>query len=344
MAGFIVGTSGLLVVSPIRTLNFFNLIPLGGLFERLAAVTDEQWLFVGLALQVFSINLWLRHIVKALETTREGFSKALTSTTGSQITPVEKNLWPFRAALPLAIIGFLAFIANFVLGLFADSAILTQASLASASSSPAFQQAVINQRVALVLAANLKFFAFGFLLGGVGLYLVVIIINLRQTAATLLSVFPRITTYVAAGGKKQDNPNSVTLAPSMSFAPWRAFALIAVGVSLGIGAFFPFSIIEAVNFFQYQTLAFAGHATSSAYAAALFTARVFDHTLLPLKLTGLGIMLLGVGRTFGVIVGFVKARTTVIREFIESLVALNAGLAQRPPANLPTTQPLSQVH
>jgi hypothetical protein len=54
---------------------------------------------------------------------------------------------------------------------------------------------------------------------------------------------------------------------------------------------------------------------------------VFDHTLLPLKLTGLGIMLLGVGRTFGVIVGFVKARTTIIKEFIDSIVAIN--FAQR---------------
>jgi hypothetical protein len=43
-------------------------------------------------------------------------------------------------------------------------------------------------------------------------------------------------------------------------------------------------------------------------------------------------MLLGVARTFGVIVGFVKARTVAIREFIDSIVALNAAQAQKPSA------------
>jgi len=322
IAGLLVGMSGLLVVSPARTLSLFNIVSLGEVFERLAAVTDEQWLFVGLALLVFSINLWLLHIVKALEDTREAFSKILTSTTGTQITPVERRLWPFRAALPFAIVGFLAFMANFALGLFADSAILTQASLGPASHSLIFQQAVINQGVALIFAADLKFFAFGFLLTGVGLYLVTIIINLRQTAATLLNVFPRITSYFSSGGRNPDSPDSITLSPSMTFAPWRAFAVIALGALVGIAAFFPLSFFEALSFIQYQTLAFAGLASSPAYSSALVSARMFDHTLLPLKLTGLGIMLLGVGRTFGVIVGFVKARTVVIREFIDSIVAI----------------------
>jgi hypothetical protein len=37
---------------------------------------------------------------------------------------------------------------------------------------------------------------------------------------------------------------------------------------------------------------------------------------------GMGVMLFGVGRTFGVIIGFVKARTLAIREFVESITAL----------------------
>jgi hypothetical protein len=338
IAGLIVGASGLLVVSPVRTLNLFGVFSQGALFEKLAAVTDEQWLFVGLALAVFSINLWLRHIVRALEDTREVFGKLLTSATGSQITLVERGLWPYRAALPFATVGFLAFMVNFGLGLFADSAILTQASFGAASGSPAYQQAVINQGVALTLAANLKFFAFGFLLTGIGLYLVTIIINLRQTAATLLNVFPRVISYLSSGGRRQDNPETVTLAPSMSFAPWKAFALIAAGAALGIIAFFPLSFIGALSFVQYQTLGFAGQSLSPAYSTALLAARIFDHTLLPLKLTGLGIMLLGVGRTFGVIVGFVKARTTVIREFVDSLVVLNAVQAQKGAAAAPALQ------
>jgi hypothetical protein len=332
IAGLLVGMSGLLVVSPVRTLNFFNILALGGLFERLAAVTDEQWLFVGLSLLVFSINLWLRHIVNSLEDTREAFSKILTSTTGSPVTPVERHLWPFRLALPLAILGFLAFMANFGLGLFADSSIFTQASFGSVSSSPAFQQAIVNQGVALILAANLKFFAFGFLLTGIGLYLVTIIINLRQTPVTLLNVFSRMTSYCSSGGRSPGAPDPITLTPSMALAPWRTFSVIAFGALVGIAAFFPLSFFETLNYIQYQTLGFASHTSYPAYSVALLSARIFDHTLLPLKLTGLGIMLLGVARTFGVIVGFVKARTVAIREFIDSIVALNAAQAQKPSA------------
>ncbi len=330
--GFAIGISGLLIITPIRTINFFSFISQqfagqakstsylsGVLFERLAAVTNEQWLFIGLGLVVFSINVWLRHILKALEGTREVFSEILTSSTETQITPVEKGLWPSRVALPLAVIGLAVYFVNFALGLIADSAILTQASLASASDSPSFQQAVINQGVALILARNIKFLGFGFLLAGVGFSLVSIIINLRLTAATLLNVFPRMMSFVSSGGKKPDKPESVTLPMSMSLAPWRLFVVIAIGSAIGIAVFFPFAFFDAFSFIKYQTLAFAGQTSSPDYATTLFSERVWEHTLLPLKLTALGIMLFGVGRSFGVIVGFVKARTIVIREFIDSI-------------------------
>ncbi len=335
MIGLAIGISGLLIISPFRTVNFFNFISQefagqtksasylsGVLFESLAAVTNEQWLFIGLGLVVFSISIWLRHIIKALEGTREVFGEILTSSTGTQITPVEKGLWPTRVALPLAVVGLSAYFVNFALGLVADSAILTQASLESVSNSPSFQQAVISQGVALILARNIKFLGFGFLLAGIGLSLVSIIINLRLTATTLLNVFPRMMSFVSSGGKKPDKFDSVTLPASMSLAPWRLYAVIAFGSAIGMAVFFPFAFFDAFSFITYKTLAFAGQTSSPDYGTALLSERVWEHTLLPLKLTGLGIMLLGVGRTFGVIVGFVKARTVAIREFIDSIIAI----------------------
>ncbi len=335
MLGLAIGTSGLLVTTPIRTVNFFGFISqqFAGqtsstgylssvLLEKLAAVTDEQWLFIGLGLVVFSINVWLGHIIRALEGTREAFSKFLTSSTGTQITPVEKRLWPTRVAIPLAVVGLAAYFVNFALGLVADSAILTQASLVPASSSPGFQQAVITQGVALILARNIKFLGFGFLLAGVGFSLVSIIINLRLTALTLLNVSPRVISFCSSNGKKPDKPDSVTLPASMSLAPWRLFAVVAVGIAIGILVFFPFAFFDAFSFIRYQTLGLAGQTSSPDYASALFSERVWEHTLLPLKLTGLGIMLFGVGRSFGVIVGFVKARMAVITEFADSIVAI----------------------
>lgn len=344
----VIGMSGLLIVTPIRTANFFafNSLGIAGqtesaaylsgvLFERLAGVTDEQWLFLGLGLAVFSITLWLQHIIKALEGTREAFGEILTTSTGTQITPVEKGLWPTRVATPLAVVGLLAYFVNFGLGLVADSAILTQASFGASSSSTVFQQAVIIQGVALILARNIKFLAFGFLLAGIGLSLVSIIINLRLTAATLLNVFPRMMSFVSSGRRKPDSPEQVVLPQSMSLAPWRLFAIIAVGSAVGILVFFPFAFFDALGFIKFQTLAFAGQTSSPDYSAALFSERVWEHTLLPLKLTGLGIMLLGVGRSFGVIVGFVKARTVAIREFIDSIVAIGEQRKREVPTSSP---------
>lgn len=322
MTGLLIGISGLLVISPVRTLDFFHYLSLGTNFQMLASVTSMMWLFLGLGLLVFSVNLWLRHITRALEETRIMFGKILTTTTGTLITPVQRELWPYRAALPFAVAGLVAYIANFGIALYIDSMINAASSAAASGSVAGAQQAMITLGMVMPLAGTLPFFGFGLLLAGIGLYLVAIIINLRQTASTLLNVFPRMTTYCATGGKSASS-DSVALAPSMSFAPWKSISVIFIGAAVGMVSFFPLAYLDALNVASYMTLGNAGYFSSSAYSASLFASRIFDHTLLPLKLAGLGIMLLGVGRTFGVIVGFVKARTVVIREFIDSITSLN---------------------
>lgn len=337
LTAFAIGISGLIVIAPVRTVNLTRVLSdefagqtssagylTAVLFERLAGVTTEQWLFLGLGLVIFSINLWLLHIIKALEGTREVFSEILTSTTGSRISQVERNLWPKRLVLPLAAIGLVVMIVNFLLGIAADSAIVTQyqSQIAGATKSTAFEDAVINGGVFLILARNIKFLSFGFLLTGVGFSLVTIIINLRLTASTFLNVFPRLMTFVASGGQRKEIPDEVTLPRSMSLAPWRLFAVIALGGAIAISAFFPFGVFDALSFVRYQTLAFGGQVSSNAYVSALFAERLWEHTLLPWKLLGMGMMLFGIGRTFGVIVGFVKARTTAIRELIESIATM----------------------
>jgi hypothetical protein len=337
LTAFAIGISGLIVIAPIRTVNLGRILSdeFAGqasstsylsavLFERLAGVTTEQWLFLGLGLVIFSINLWLLHIIKALEGTREVFSEILTSTTGSRISQVERNLWPKRLVLPLAATGLAVMVVNLILGLAADSTIVAQyqAQLTGATKSTAFEDAVINGGVFLILARNIKFLSFGFLLLGVGFSLVTIIINLRLTASTFLNVFPRLMTFVASGGRRKENPDEVSLPRSMSLAPWRLFAVIALGGSIAISAFFSFGVFDALSFVKHQGLAFEDQSSSNGYVSALLAERLWEHTLLPWKLLGMGMMLFGIGRTFGVIVGFVKARTTAIRELIESITVM----------------------
>ncbi len=337
LTAFAIGISGLIVVAPIRGANIFNILAqefakqttsasylANVLFDRLAGMTTEQWLFIGLGLVIFSINFWLLHIIKALEGTREVFGEILTSTTGTKISPVEKGLWPARMVLPFATAGFVVMIVNFLLALVVDSSFIAQyqAQLASATKSTAFQEAVINGGFYAILVTTLKFVSFGLLLTGVGFSLVTIIINLRLTASTFLNVFPRLMSFVASGGKRNQRTDEVKLSPSMSLAPWRLFSVIAVGAVISISSFLVFGSFEALTFIKYQTLAFAGQTASPEYTSAFLSYRLLEHAQLPWKLLGMGVMLFGIGRTFGVIVGFVKARTVAIKELVESIGTL----------------------
>jgi hypothetical protein len=337
LIGFAIGISGLIVVAPIRTANLFGLLSLQlsgqtstvsylslALFERIAGMTTEQWLFVGLGLAILSINLWLLHIIKALERTRKAFSDILAATTGTRISSAEERFWPTRLVLPFALTGFAFMVINFFLGLSADIAFVTQyqAQIAGATKTAGFQQAVLSGTIYTILSRNIKFVSFGLLLTGVGFALVTIIVNLKLTASTLLNVFPRLTTYCSSDGKKPEQPEEVLLPSLISVAPWRLFVVILIGGVIAVSAFFPFGILDAMSYVNYQTLAFAGQSSIPAYFSALLTEHLWEHSLLPWKLLGMGTMLLGIGRTFGVIVGFVKARTVTIGEFVDSIKSI----------------------
>jgi len=350
LIAFAVGISGLVIIAPFRTIILLQTLSTqfagltsspsfvaGTLFESLAAITVQQWEFLALGLLIFSINLWLLHIIRALEGTREVFSEILTSTTGTAISPVEKGLWPARLVPMLASVGLAVMVINFLFGLANDSVIVTQSQLAGATKSAASQTAVLNGEVFAVLTAYLPFTSFGLLISGVGFSLATIIINLRQTASTLLNVFPRIMTFIGSKGRRSENPGSVGLPSSMSLAPWRLLAPIYVGAAVAISALFPFGIFQILNYIQFQSLAFVGQTSSISYASAFLAQRLWQHTLLPLKLFGMGVMLFGVGRTFGVIVGFVKARTVAIGEFVDSIIAMT-------PQEMTRSMPLPSEH
>ncbi len=314
IVGLLLGVSGLIVFAPFRALNQVTIVSQTfsqtmtsaalanlKLWDGITAVTVEQALFVALGIVVFAINLFLLQIVKALRGQRTFFSESIQKTTGSQITPVEKPLWLTRAALIFASIGFGVMILNFIFALVIDNANIAGDSLTAGTIS--------------IISRNIKLSAFGFLLTGVGLSLINIMVNLQLTARTLPSFFSKILQFARTG--RGDNER-VDLPTPMSLAPWKLFYFILAGSIIMILVTFPLALVEVQAFLTWKG-AVVG---SAAYSSGVFLDRLLEHSLLPLKLFGLGIALMGVGRTFGVILGFVKARRQLISEGIDSLLAV----------------------
>jgi hypothetical protein len=314
IAGLLLGLSGLIVFAPLRALNQVTIVSQTfsqtmtsaalanlKLWDGITALTVEQALFVGLGIVVLAINLFLLQIVKALRGQRTFFSETIQKTTGGQITPVEKPLWITRAALIFALTGFGVMVLNFIFALIIDNANLAGDSLTAGTF--------------MIISRNIKLSAFGFLLTGVGLSLISIMVNLQLTARTLPSFFSKILQFARTG--KGDHER-VDLPKPMSLAPWKLFYFILAGSIITILVTFPLAFIEVQAFLTWKAAA----AGSSAYSSGLLLDRLLEHSLLPLKLFGLGIALMGIGRTFGVILGFVKARRQLISEGIDSLLAV----------------------
>jgi hypothetical protein len=320
MIGFLLGISGLIVFAPIRAANVATLVSesftqtmsaasIAGLklYDGFLAITVEQALFIALGIVVFAINIFLLQIIKALRAQRKFLGETLESTTGTRVTTLEKPLWPTRAALVTASIGFGLMILNFIFALVADNANATGDALTAGAFA--------------ILVKTVKLTAFGFLLTGVGLSLINIMVNLQLTARTLPNFFGKMLQFAQNG---RGDHGTVELPRPMSLAPWKLFYVILAGTVITIFVTFPLILVEVQSFLTWKTLALAGDTTSAAYSSALLTDRLIDAAQLPLKLFGMGLMLFGIGRTFSVILGFVKARRQLISEGVDSLLAVTA--------------------
>ncbi len=316
--GFVFGISGLVFFAPIRTLNVTNIVnglfALGPnspvvksnlLFDGLYGLTVEQFLFLGLGVVIFAINIFLLYIIEALRAQRKFFGETLESTAGTKITPLEEPLWTVRAAKIFASIGLGLMVLNFLLAFAVDAARISGNALTDGTLS--------------ILIRNLKLSSFGFLIIGVGLNLVTIMVNLQLTARTLPNFFSKLLQYSQTGERNAEN---IDLPKPMSLAPWKLFYVILAGGIITILVTFPLSLIEIQSFLTWKTLQLAGNTSSATYTSALLTDGLLERSLLPIKLFGMGLMLLGVARTFGVIIGFVKARRQILSEGIDGLLTL----------------------
>ncbi len=316
--GLLLGISGLIIFAPVRAANIATIVSESfsqtmtsasldslKLLDGIMAITVEQLLFVGLGVVVLAINLLLLKIIKSLRAQRKFFGDTLRSTTGTQFTPLEHPLWMTRPALVFASIGFGLMILNFIFALLADGARIAGDQLSNGTFT--------------ILTRTVKLSAFGFLLTGVGLSLVNIMVNLQLTARTLPTFFSKLMQFVQTG---QRDTEKIELPNPMSLAPWKPFYVILAGAVITILVTVPISLIEIQSFLAWKTLQLGGDTSSAAYTSALLLDRLIDDTQLPVKLFGMGLMLFGIGRTFSVIVGFVKARRQIISEGFDSLLTL----------------------
>lgn len=336
LLGFFFGISQLVFINPLRYANLSNLLSeqfasrttsdlfsSALAFESSIGITTEQWVFVGIGILVLSINFLLLRIIHALRAQRQSFN-GLLADTGTEVTPVEKPIWTTKVVPSIASIGFLAMLINFILSLLAASARLTALKLQSVGQggSEAFRQAVFSDTTFTIFTRNLKLLGFGVLLLAVGFSLITIIINLRLTAMTLPTMFTMILQFITSGRAKGTQAEKIQLPSPLSFAQWKLFVPIAIGVVLTVLPTLPLSFVESASFVTYKTLEFAGQTNLPQYGASLLTERLLEHSLLPMKTLGLGIVFVGIGRTFAFILEtYVKARRTLLREGVESVVS-----------------------
>ena len=104
----------------------------------------------------------------------------------------------------------------------------------------------------------------------------------------------------------------------MSLAPWNLFRPLLVGTAIVISGTLPVVILYgwSINRMLGEQFAGAGAAgaTSDLFESAFLANTLFDASLGPWMLFGMGIILYSVARFFTTIVGFVEARRMVMVE------------------------------
>ena len=175
-------TASALPIAAFRVLNEFRLDALSGeesslifrnalVTERIIAFTWETWMFVGIALMLFSIGFLLLSIVSRLRAQRSNLSEAANQISGSEIEPIEAPL-AITKIVPLFLVSGLLWMIVFF-GIFTVlrdisgvNVILEQ--FAGRTDSILFQQSTISQATYGELVRPGKVIGLGLIFTGIG--------------------------------------------------------------------------------------------------------------------------------------------------------------------------------
>lgn len=275
----------------------------------------ESYVLLGITVILVGIGLWLLAIIRALGQQRHGFLAAV-----AQVTRTAPPSPPSPLRLVKLVPAFLAIGLAVVVVALGLTAVWIGVGVEAVATGA--RSAVVADHVWEAFVKPFKFVGLAFVFLGIGMALNVIVVNLKMLASVLPGVFARFAT-AARGGQPQ--PLEVPVIAPMSLVPKKLFAGILVGFAVVVTAMLPLSWpLRMGTFDLFLELDVVG---SMAAQAAFSLERFLEHLILPYKLTGVGIILYSIGRYFGTIVGFVRARKTLVTEGVGSVADHLAGRA-----------------
>ncbi len=246
------------------------------------ALIWDTVIFVGIAIMLFSISFWLLKIISWLRAQRSELGKTVSELSGEKVVPIENELKISKIVPRLAYSGLIWMLIFF------------------------FVLALINSQIPSVMGQLIKpgrAISLAILFTGIGLALLIIVINLKLTAFMLPESFSKIVTVIK-GEKIDHNVNAITMSKSLKLAPMKLFWGMIVGALITLSGTLPFAILRMINTTQ----------------GNIQIADTFEHIIGPWVSTGVGLIFLMIGLFFSTIVGFVNARKAIITEGVESCV------------------------
>ncbi|MHA2261389.1 MAG: hypothetical protein ACXAEN_03265 [Candidatus Thorarchaeota archaeon] len=277
--GILITASGLLPIALIR-------IAIGDT-NILLRVMWETWMFVGIAMLLFSIAFWLLTIIKWLRAQRANLGDAIGESSGISMPAIEPPLGYTKGVSIFAVLGLLWMLAYLVL-----SGIV--------GSLEASGVAVWPDIWWKPLVRPGKAFSLALIFTGIGLALMTIVVNLRLTSLMLPGAFSRIVAAI-----KGDPPSAASAASPTNlgaFAPKKLFLGIIIGVLIAFTGALPVAWIRAV--------------TPPTDVLKL----MLEHFIGPWIALGIGLIFFFIGMFFSLIVTFVKGRRVLIGEGVETCV------------------------
>ncbi|MHA1953908.1 MAG: hypothetical protein ACW96U_08180 [Candidatus Heimdallarchaeaceae archaeon] len=278
LTGMIVTASSFIPIAIVRAIHYSvtGLTPasLNGLFW-------DTWIFVGIAILLFSISYWLLRIIKWLRNQRSHIGETVGELAEIETRPLEQPLKITTAVHSFATAGLTwMFIFFFVITIYN-------------AFNPSPLQMLIKPGRAISLAL---------LFIGIGLALLTIVVNLKLTAFMLPGSFTNIVNVIK-GDKKREEPPIAPEKP-IKLSPLKLFFGLIFGVFLVILGTLPLAVLRI----SYKLQGMENQQW------------ITEHLIGPVVTTGIATIFLMIGLFFSTIVGFVKARKSIISEGVESCV------------------------
>ena len=275
---------------------------------------------LGLGILFFAITFLLLAIIHWLREQRRGFGEVVSDLSqGSVPRPVvEASLWPERLVPPLAIFGLFVIVSVFLIlttlrGV--NFNMMLDLQFVGSTDGISFQNAMRLDRMLAPIIEATRFIGFATIMVGIGLALVVIVVQLRATALLLPMGFSKLVP--AARGETPEG-DDLSLEEPMVLAPWNMLRPLLVGAAIMVSTTLPIVILHAVSIHRMLAEQFAGlggqGAASGLFKSSFLAANLFGASQLSWMLFGMGLVLFAIGRFFATIVTFVQTRRAIVVE------------------------------